>query len=613
MSVVTIIWSMIASACLTLAIIYLLVWYRNRGAWAYLFFSLTSVATTGLAFCELWRMRAQTPAEMLLVMTVQHVPLFVWLVSVTWFVWFYLGAGRLWLAWIICAIRVVSLIGNLLLGQDVSFRGITSLQHITFLGEVVTVQSGVPNPLTPITQFATWLILIFVADATITAWRRGDRRKAIMVGGSVELFLLLSLGQATLAVWAGLRIPVIYSVPYLGLVAVMGYELSREVLRASALVRELKTSEAGLRESEQRMSLAVDVADLGIWTRDLEYNRVWASERWRALFGFAPADRIDADEVLRRVHADDRAMLDQAQERALTDGGHYQVEYRLALPDGGVRWISSHARVETDPAGRPISMRGASRDVTARKQAEQETVLLREEIAHAGRVSMLGQLSAALAHEINQPLGAIRLNADAASRFLNRAEPDLEEIRAILIDISKESERAGAVIGGMRNLLKRQALDARPLDLRELVAEVSALVRPHAVARHVKMSVEVEHDLPLVRGDRVHLQQVLLNLLLNGMDALGDTPPADRRIRLWSRRDADAMVEVGVADGGHGIADDKLALVFEPFFTTKPSGMGMGLPISRTIIEAHGGRIWAEHAASGGAAFRFTLPISETP
>jgi signal transduction histidine kinase len=492
MSVVTIIWSMIASACLTLAIIYLLVWYRNRAAWAYLFFSLTAVATTGLAFCELWRMRAGTPAEMLLVMTVLHVPLFVWLVSVTWFVYFYLGAGRFWLAWLIVGLRTVSLVGNLVLGQNTTFREVTSLQHITFLGEQVSILGAVPNTLTPLTQFGSFLVLVFVADAAMTAWSRGERRKAVMIGGSVEFFVLLGLGQAAVALWLGVRIPVTFSVPYLGLVAVMAYELSREVRRASRLARELQASDAELRESER------------------------------------------------------------------------------------------------------------------------QTLALREEIAHAGRVSMLGQLSAALAHEINQPLGAIQLNADAANRFLNRPSPDLDEVRTILADISKETQRAGAVIDGMRNLLRRQRLEARPLDVAELVLEVSALVRMNAIAHHVSLSIDLPPGLPLVAGDRVHLQQVLLNLLLNGMDAQHDTPQPDRRIVISSRLVDAGLVEVGVADGGPGIPADQLAMVFEPFYTTKPKGMGMGLPISRTIIEAHGGRIWAENVAGRGAAFRFTLPIAET-
>ena len=225
---------------------------------------------------------------------------------------------------------------------------------------------------------------------------------------------------------------------------------------------------------------------------------------------------------------------------------------------------------------------------------------------------MMGQLASALAHEINQPLGAILRNAEAAELFLDNASPDLDEIRAIVADIRKDDQRAGSVIDRMRGLLKRQPLDTRALDVGELVSEVRALVRADAAARQVKLEVNVPADLPLVRGDRVHLQQVLLNLILNGMDAIDGASRDNRRISITARLAAARTVEIAVSDTGSGIPRDKVPHVFESFFTTKPSGMGMGLPISRTIIEAHGGRIWAENNNNGGGAtFRFTLPLAE--
>ena len=175
-----------------------------------------------------------------------------------------------------------------------------------FLGDSVTVFEGIPNPWMLFGYATMLLILVFVADASVTAWRRGERRKALMIGGSVEFFLLLGTVQAALVHWAQLPIPVLIGPLYLGLVVVMGYELSRDVLRASRLVHELQASEAGLRESEARMSLAVDAADLGIWIRDLARNDIWASDRWRELFGFAPSEPLEFDGVLQRLHPDDR-------------------------------------------------------------------------------------------------------------------------------------------------------------------------------------------------------------------------------------------------------------------------------------------------------------------
>jgi PAS domain S-box-containing protein len=330
------------------------------------------------------------------------------------------------------------------------------------------------------------------------------------------------------------------------------------------------------------------------------------------LFGFAPSQPLKSADVIQRVHPDDRAALRQAQASAIagSNGGRYETEYRVLLPDGTIRWIGSRGRVEKDAAGQPTLMRGASRDVTARKQAEQETQLLRQEIAHAGRVSMMGQLATGLAHEINQPLAAILRNAEAAELFLRHATPDLDEIRAIFADIRADDERAGQVIDRMRGLLKRRTLDTRQLDVATLVGEVAALVRVDAASRQVKLDLVVPHDLPPVRGDRVHLQQVLLNLVLNGMDALNGATREHRRVSMTARLHGAQTIEIAVGDAGPGIPADMLARVFDPFVTSKPHGMGMGLAISRTIVEAHGGRIWAENKASGGAAFLFTLPIA---
>jgi two-component system, LuxR family, sensor kinase FixL len=611
MSWVTILWSMFATTCVTLAVIYLLVWRKNPTAWTNLLFSMSAVAAATFAFCELSMMLAETPGEFGTALRWGHVSVWLWTVSVVGFVWLYLRAGRPWLAWAACGLRTFALLPNFLVGQNLNYREITALRHIPFLGESVSIAEGVPNHWMLVGELSIFIVVIFVGDASVTAWRRGDRRKAVMVGGSVLFFLLIGLVESTLIFWGKLRMPIAVSPLFLGLVMAMGYELSRDVLRASHLVRELQASEAGLRENEQRMSLAVDAANFGIWIRDLAGNEIWASDKWRELFGFTPSEPLELEGILQRLHPDDREATRQVLEKALASGNSYETEFRVMLPDGGVRWIASQGRVEFDAKGQPVRIRGASRDFTARKQADEETQLLRREIAHVGRVSMMGQLAASLAHEINQPLGAILRNAEAAELFMQNASPDLDEIRAILADIREDDQRAGAVIDRMRGLLKRRNLDVQPLDVGEFVGEVMALVRADAATRQVKTNVDVPDDLPPVRGDRVHLQQVLLNLVLNSMDALNGTSREHRRVSVAARLDGAQAVEITVSDAGHGIPADKLAHVFDPFFTTKPNGMGMGLPISRTIIEAHGGRLWAENNSGGGAAFRFTLPIAE--
>jgi signal transduction histidine kinase len=245
-----------------------------------------------------------------------------------------------------------------------------------------------------------------------------------------------------------------------------------------------------------------------------------------------------------------------------------------------------------------------------RRRAEAEILNQRTELAHVARVSTMGQLASALAHELNQPLGAILRNTEAAEIFLQKENPDLVEIRAILADIRKDDQRAGSVIDRMRSLLKRRSLELKTLDLGELLAETITLAQPDARSRQVTLTLEMPAKLPPVRGDRVHLQQVLLNLILNGMEAMTGLEKMEQLVTVRAAADGDGNIEVAVSDGGSGIPPDKLERLFEPFFTTKSQGMGMGLAISRTIIEAHGGKIWGGNHAPHGAIFKFTLPAN---
>jgi two-component system, LuxR family, sensor kinase FixL len=611
MSPITIIWSMTASACLTLAGINFMVWFQSRKAWANLLFSLLATGTAAWAFCELWMMRARTAAEFAAVLKWGHVAVWLLVVSLVGFVRLYLKAGRPWVAWTVCGLRTLLLIVNFLVGQNLNYLEITRLGHIRLLGESLAIAEGVPNPWILLGQLDLVILIIFLVDATVTTWRRGDRHRALAVGGSVVFFILVPAGQSLLAFYGIVRIPYTATLSFMGLVAVMGYELSSDTIHASELGRKLQESEAGLHEIEERMRLAVEAAGFGILIRDLARNEIWATDKWRAIFGFTGTERLEPDQMFQRLHPEDRDAFSLMLENATSGGGSYEAEYRVVLPNGEVRWIGTRGRIEFDGAGKPILARSVSLDITERKKVEQETENLQQEIAHAGRVSMMGQLASALAHEINQPLGAILRNAEAAELFMQDKSPDLEEVRAILADIRKDDQRAGNVIDRMRGLLKRQNLDKRPVDVNELVSGVAALVRSDAMARHVKLEVAVADNLPPVFGDLVHLQQVLLNLIVNGMDALDEVTRGDRRVSVTAALDGPKTVEIAVSDSGRGIPADKLAHIFDPFFTTKANGMGVGLPISRTIIEAHNGRLWAENQNDSGASFRFTLPIAE--
>ena len=284
-------------------------------------------------------------------------------------------------------------------------------------------------------------------------------------------------------------------------------------------------------------------------------------------FGFTKSERIDFNGFLQRLHSEDREAVNQAVTRALAGEGSYEREYRLVLPDGRSRWIASRGQVEFNGDGKPVLIRGVSLDITARKQAELEVQQQRSELAHLSRVTMLGELSGSLAHELNQPLTAILSNAQAALRFLAHENADLNEVREILTDIVNEDKRAGEVIRRLRLLLKKGEVQHQPLDVNEVVLEVLKLVRSDLVNQGVTTHTELAPDLPVLHGDRVQLQQVLLNLVMNACDAMATTARDDRQIILRTDVAGDGAVRISVADCGDGIAPDKLEQVFEPFFT----------------------------------------------
>jgi PAS domain S-box-containing protein len=602
MSWVTVIWSMIAGACLTLAAAYLLLWFRKRAAWASLLFSVTAIATAILAACELWVMRAQTPEAFGAAIRWGHVPYWVIVVSLVGFVRAYLRAGRPWLAWTVCGLRTLSLGLNFVMTPNLNFREITTLRPVRFFGEFVSVAVGVPNPWMLVGQLSLLLLVIFAADATLTVWRRGDRRSLVMLGGTIVFFVAGSIGQFALTFWGFVHYPVTPSVFFLAIIAVMSYEMSQDVLRAAQL-------SVDLRESEERLDLAADSAGVGLWNWDFRTNLLWATERARQLYGFSPTEPISFERFLSRVHPDDRDWVVAASRKCAEEGADFRHDYRIALPDGGVRWFKVLARASFSRSGAPEKLAGVSLDITGRKQAEQAIERQRNELAHVTRVSTMSQLASSLAHELNQPLGAILRNAEAGELHLESPSPDLDELRAILADIRKDDLRAGAVIDRIRALMDQRTAERRPVDLGLLAGDTLTLVRADAERRRVRLTLLAEPAIPPVQGDPVQLQQVLLNLLLNALDALGDHPSAERVVTLRVRP-ARATVEAAVSDTGPGIPANDLPRLFEPFFSTKPTGLGMGLTISRDIVVAHGGRLWAEGAQAGGATFTFSLPAT---
>jgi len=606
MSLVTIIWSVIASVSFTLATIYLLIWFRERRSWAYLCFFVGAVGVIGLATGEMATMYAKSPAEYGRALRWAHLAIGFVVLGSLGFVHFYFGTGKRWLLGAALGLRLLAVVANFSTGLNLHIGAIQSLHQVNFLGEPVSMlNEWTPNPWVRLAQLAALVQLVYVVDASLRLWRTGareSRRRAVIVGATLAFFGLFSSVQAGLVVAGVLRMPIIGSLPFLAVLLAMGYELSRDVLRAKQLGRELQ-------ESEQQMALATEAANLGVWVRDLAQNTIWASNQWRALFGFALTERLELDHILQRMHSDDREAVSRTLVKALNGGGYYQTEYRVVLPDGQVRWIASRGRVQFASDGKPVCVREVSVDVTGRKQAESELVQKRNELAHLSRVTTVSELSGSLAHELNQPLGIILSNAQAAQELLLQNPPEVGEVSEILADIVAADRRAAEIIERLRALLKRGEASRHSLPLNDLLDEVLRLVNADLIGRGVTVIRELAPDLPPITGDRVQLQQLALNLILNAADAMAGNAPGTRRLYITTSRHG-STVRTSVRDEGTGLPPDVESL-FQPFFTTKSHGLGLGLGICRTIIAAHQGRLWAEPHPERGAFFYFELPVAD--
>ncbi len=604
MSALTVIWSMSAAVSLTLGGIQLVAWLHDRRGRANLIFSIIALAVSVLAMSELALMRMETAEEYARLHRWLHVPLFFVVIGLIAFIWFYFRTGRCWLAWTVVALRAFILVINFTTHPSFNYRAITSMVPVRFLGETVFMPVALPSPWARLGEGSALLGLLFVIDASITLWRKGDadeRRRALMMGGSVCLCILFSTINGLLIHTGMAHIPYFVSLFFLMIVMAMGYELSRDMARAARMADEL-------RENAESMTLAATAAKLAFWRWDIDQDKMWVSPNGRALYGILEGSLVTLARFLATLHPEDREAVGENVRSSMETDGIFQCEYRVVLPDGEIRWIAARGEVEFDDHRRSLAMRGVSIDFTERKTAEIEAAQHRNALSHLTRVTTLSELSGSLAHELNQPLASILSNSQAAQRLLAQSPPDVEEVREILIDIVSEDRRAGEIIQRLRSMLKRGESSVHPLPLNEVITEVLHLTRAELISHGVTVTCELASDLPEIPADRIQLQQVLLNLILNGADAMATCEPGTRQLRITTARHG-GMARVSVGDEGTGLATN-VERLFDPFYTTKTQGLGMGLAICRSIISAHHGRLWAEPHPERGAVFHFEIPLA---
>jgi PAS domain S-box-containing protein len=377
--------------------------------------------------------------------------------------------------------------------------------------------------------------------------------------------------------------------------------VTRLISKMQHLTHELQRREAYLSEAQR-------VAHTGSWAwRVAGREALYLSEEWYRIYGFDPEEGIPSwEKRLERIHPEDRARWQSVLDRATAEKSDYEMEFKILLPDGTVRYIQTLGHPVLNEVGELIEFIGSSTDTTERKRAEEALRQAQADLARVSRVNTIGELTASLAHEVNQPIAAAVTNANTCLRWLSRDQPDVEEARAAATRIVKDGTRAAEIIHRVRLLFQKGAPQRQLVQVNEVIREMTVLLRGEAARHNISVRTDLATDLPEVKADRVQLQQVLMNLMVNAIDAMKEVD-GTRVLAIKSQPAADDEVMVSIRDTGVGLPPQDAEQIFNAFFTTKAHGTGMGLRISRSIIESHGGRLWAGDNTPRGASFYFTL------
>lgn len=529
-------------------------------------------------------------AEMLVAMRRVEITFVVMLFPVlTWFIGEYTGDRSRWLAVSISGFFFVILVANLLLPYGIQFIEFPRLERLALPWGEQIVDLRVHRR--SAWHNAGWLgiaaVFAYGIYSCVRQYRDGAHRRPLTLALALALFGLFVLLNRLIN-HGFIPFAHVAEFGFLSLVGVMSHGLTRE-----------------LRESERRIQAVLDNVPAVVYLKDLNGRYLLINRQYEELFHVTTASvagKTDHD-----LFSAEQADVSRANDRRVLESGRPLEFEEVADKDGTVRTYFSLKFPLLYSDGTPYAVCSVSRDITERKQAESELQRHREALAHVTRVSTLGELSASLAHELNQPLAAILSNAQAGLRFLDRGNQDLQEFRELLQDIVHDDKRASAVISGLRSLARREQTQRERVDLAATLREILELLHSELLARQFQVETDFA-DGCAVLADKAQIQQVVLNLVMNAVEAMEAEPAHRRHLHISMSCTGRDEVQVALRDSGVGIPTEKLDKVFDPFWTTKRQGMGMGLAVCRSIIEAHGGEIWVERNAERGVTFYFKLP-----
>ncbi len=600
MSLLNTVWSMVAGACGVLCFTHLLLWLREPRRRYFLLSAVMAFVSSVGALNEMRLMQTATIPEYVTLLRVGNVVVGVMLVAMAWFVRGYLRAGRRWLAAAITALWSVGLVFNIFSPASLTFAEITSLDpRLTFWGEEFYLAVGVAHPAKYLADLASLFIMIYVVDATLGAWRQGARRSALVVGGSITLFIVAA-GIHTPLVDAGVvHTPPMISIAFLAIVLALSYQIADDASRTLLLARRIRASEQRWRTLIENVQLVVlDVGPDGRVRGANPHFETLTGRTQTDVRGLPVEELVAADEALElrdRVCAADRRPP------------RPHSRWRLTTSDGGTRTLDWSSVRLFDAAGVYDGVLSIGADVTDEIATRHDLEQTRDRLDRVVRAGLLGELVSALSHELNQPLAAILSNAQTARLYLDREQPSVVEIQSIIDRIVRDDKRAADVIDRLRSLMTRGDIVAEELDLEMIVADVVALIRTQAEHLRVVLAIDLQPGLPKINAGRVEIQQVLLNLLVNALRSLERIAINGRRIEVAASVNGQ-RIELTVSDNGPGIAADQISRLFEPFHGDRDGQLGMGLTISRRIVEAYGGTISGRNDEGGGAVFTVSLP-----